>query len=71
MIIDVFPTVGLNDILGFTDSFNTNYYCRFCKMKGAMQKQLDQNYNENVNIDLSKTGIKSNCAFHILSKFHV
>lgn len=23
--------LGLNDVLGFTTSFNSNYYCRFCK----------------------------------------
>lgn len=35
--------LGLNSILGFTESFRANFYCRFCKCdREEMQKQCEQ-----------------------------
>lgn len=52
--------LGLNDILGFTESFFANFHCRFCKLKkDVMQKQLVEDYKflrnyENYGDDVAK-----------------
>ncbi|XP_067635101.1 uncharacterized protein [Eurosta solidaginis] len=72
--------LGLNDILGFTTSFNSNYYCRFC-MRSKAEMHLDcveytdfirseKNYNAAlVTNDVKLTGIKLNCLFNDLTFF--
>jgi hypothetical protein len=67
--------LGLNEILGFTTSFNANYNCRFCKAdKSSWQKLGTEdakflrnkiNYQEDVQIqDVSQTGIIDDCFLH-------
>lgn len=74
--------LGVNDILGFTKGCNTNFFCRFCKLKKIVtQSQLIeelkalrnyQNYCAYVLIgDLSKTGINEYSVFNDIYKFHV
>lgn len=74
--------LGLNEILGFTTSFNSNYCCRICRIeKSDRQKATTsdstlkrnlENYNEDVAIsNPSETGIKENCVFHKIESFNV
>lgn len=74
--------LGLNGILSFSEGFNHNYYCRFCKLpKNVMQKQLfeDSTYLrncQNYSADLlcgnfSLTGIKGPSIFNTICRFHV
>lgn len=74
--------LGLHSILGFVESFNSNYSCRFCKMDIIQRslatledKRLLRNknsYETDVNLkDPSSTGIKERCIFNQLSDFYV
>lgn len=73
--------LGLNGILSFSEGFNHNYYCRFCKAKKkVMQKQLIEdvsslrnydNYCADVLKDFAQTGIKENSIFNGIYRFHV
>lgn len=74
--------LGLNTILGFSQCFRSNYYCRFCKMhKEVTEKQVrpqkqnirnKDNYKADVATnDVKITGIKEVCVFNALNSFHV
>lgn len=74
--------LGLNDILGFTTSFKSNYYCRFCtRNKEEMQYDCVEhadslrtivNYNDALKVgDFKLNGVKNNCLFNDLNTFHV
>lgn len=70
--------LGLNSILGFHESFQSNYFCRFCKTHRTEAKyQVVENEDlrniENYNDDCSSLsfGIKEACIWHELSNFHV
>lgn len=74
--------LGLNTILGFTKSFNSNFYCRACKRsKLEMRKDTKEhpnylrnvdNYNEDVFLNNYKiTGIRENSIFNSIDSFHV
>lgn len=74
--------LGLNSILGFSEGFNANYYCRFCKVpKRKAQVMITEdrdllrnptNYSKDVESnDFSKTGIKEECVFNRIPSFHV
>lgn len=74
--------LGLNGILGFTECFVANHYCRFCILKkDVLQKQFFEDFDSLRNYknychgvalgNLSKTGIFEECAFNKLCKFHV
>lgn len=74
--------LGLNQILGFTTSFNSNLFCRFCYInKKSMQNTFDEiqcnvrdafNYETDVLKNDSKTtGILERCVFHVLKFYHV
>lgn len=67
--------LGLNQMLGFTESFKANYYCRFCfKPKSECQvseiEEADKLRNEN-NYQTGVYGIKENCIFNVLDNFNV
>lgn len=73
--------LGLNDILGFTSSFNSNYYCRFCnRHKKDMSYDCvdypelyrnEQSYDAALATKNFKvTGVKSNSLFNELATFH-
>lgn len=74
--------LGLHSLLGFIESFNANYSCRFCKMNkiqrsfATMEDKAFCRTVESYLIDLqlqdpSRTGIKADCIFHYLPNFHV
>lgn len=71
--------LGLHLLLGFNESFNSNYHCRFCREKKTItQKQTKENANalrtvENYTEDLkmNQFGIKQPCFFNELKSFHV
>lgn len=74
--------LGLNEILGFTTSFNSTYSCRICRIDKCERqkttandttlKRTSENYKEDVEInDPSKTGINENCVFHKIESFSV
>ncbi|XP_043481648.1 uncharacterized protein LOC122510809 [Leptopilina heterotoma] len=73
---------GFQSINGFVESFNANYYCRFCKEhRTTMRQQKKENLEMlrniiNYEVDLrtdnfSITGIKSRCIFNSLFSFHI
>lgn len=74
--------LGQHAVTGFVESFNADYYCRFCKEhKNIMKRQLRENvlalrnrinYEEDVlSNNVSQTGIKNRCIWHILNSYHV
>lgn len=73
--------LGLNNVLGFTTSFNSNFYCRFCtRQKSDMchdgvehtnHMRNKENYTSALNTkDVKLTGIKAECLFNQLDSFH-
>ncbi|KYN20118.1 hypothetical protein ALC57_07546 [Trachymyrmex cornetzi] len=74
--------LGFHSVTGFTESFNANYYCRFCKEhKLVMKRQVRENVlllrnKENYETDIlinnvSLTGIKDRCVWNELQAYHV
>ncbi|XP_066596628.1 uncharacterized protein [Prorops nasuta] len=74
--------LGLNSILGFTRSFKSNYFCRFCteskvnstKSCKANNSLLRNKKNYEVALkknDISQTGIKERSIFNDVHDFHV
>lgn len=74
--------LGLNSILGFTKSFNANFYCRFCKMPKSLSytavkedlnflRDKDSYAQDLIKQDISLTGIYENCLLNNLENFHV
>ena len=82
LIISLFlgDNLGLNTILGFSESFSSNFYGRFCKQHRDVAKILTK---ENVELlrnpsnydtalhDFKKTGIKENSVWNRINNFHV
>lgn len=75
-------SLRFHSITGFTESFNANYYCRFCKehklvMKRQVRKNLlllrnKENYEADILINnISLTDIKNRCVWNELQTFHV
>lgn len=70
--------LGLNEILGFTTSFNCAYCCRICRIdkpgrQTATQnnpnlKRNSENYKEDV--DAASTGVKEECIFNRIVSFN-
>jgi len=74
--------LGLHSMLGFNESFNANYPCRFClcsKMEcnylvvqDESKMRNEENYSQGVAIDdLSLTGINELCVWNQTIDFHV
>lgn len=74
--------LGLNDSLGFTNSFNANFFCRFCRRhKSYLSKDLIEysdflrdeiNYNSDLKLnDLKRTGIVEDSLLNTIDEFHV
>lgn len=74
--------LGLNTVLGFTSSFNHQFFCRFCKTPKSITQTLSSdivstarnptNYLEDVVTgDVSVTGIKEMSIFNTIDTFHV
>lgn len=74
--------LGLNSMLGFTSSFNSNYFCRFCKISKKMSCYESNvkncllrnkiNYNSDIlKNNVQDSGIKEQCAWNDVDGFHV
>ncbi|XP_055855910.1 uncharacterized protein LOC129919101 isoform X1 [Episyrphus balteatus] len=73
--------LGLNQILEFSKSFSSNYYCRFCIAPIASTKVMckedstlirtEENYDENLSKDFSSTGVYKNSILNKIPSFHV
>ncbi|XP_075168716.1 uncharacterized protein LOC142240860 [Haematobia irritans] len=74
--------LGLNAILGFSESFSSNYYCRLCKehrddIKLASNENVymlrnPENYEQDLqDKDFKSSGIKENSVWNDLNNFHV
>ncbi|XP_029674533.1 uncharacterized protein LOC115242409 [Formica exsecta] len=74
--------LGLNSALGFTESFNATYFCRFCKMskndshscpvKRTDLLRTEQNYNNDLLLNnMKETGVKENSVWNKVNYFHV
>lgn len=71
--------LGVHTILGLTQSFTSNYFCRFCRIdKNAASVSINENSQllrntENYEIDLNTQtfGIKSPCIWNTLKNFHL
>lgn len=71
--------LGVHSILGLTESFSSNYFCRFCtSSKLDTQKQLSEsletirqpgNYQEH--LENSAFGVKTECIWNELPNFHI
>ncbi|XP_058456098.1 uncharacterized protein LOC131433557 isoform X1 [Malaya genurostris] len=73
--------LGINTIMGYATSFNSMFYCRFCRIsknQAQIQIQLDpglnrnkQNYNEDALKAVNESGIKDYSSFNRLQHYHV
>lgn len=74
--------LGLNTLLGYNNSFSSNYFCRICKrhkketgtdcVEIANSLRNFTNYEKDVSLnDPSNTGIKNSSVFNTLPNFHV
>lgn len=71
--------LGLNSILGYTESFSTNYFCRYCHADKQTSQSLDMedltllrtvdSYQNDV--ETYSHGIKELCIFNELENYHV
>ena len=73
--------LGMNGVCGFTESFTTNveYWCRICRATGEQCGYLTEEVKsllrdvDNYASDLLNNtgGVKEECCFHALKKFHI
>lgn len=74
--------LGLNSICGFSKSFSSNYFCRFCKAHKTLTHTLGEedetllrsvdNYVQDIKTNnLSLTGISQNSILNNINSFHV
>lgn len=74
--------LGLNQIFGFIESFNSSYCCRKCKatldqiqnmtVEDPTMFRTKKNYQKDVLKHVpSEPGIKHECVFHRVDRFHV
>ena len=72
---------GLNTILGYSESFSANLYCRLCRLSKAeaqyateirdIDLRTEGNYNADVQSNNFQTsGVKENSAFNEIPYFH-
>lgn len=79
MILILGDNLGLNTLLGFSESFSSNYYCRICrcdKKQAAFDifdnKTLLRNVtNYAIDADNTDFGVKELCFLNQLDTFHV
>jgi hypothetical protein len=74
--------LSIQTVLGFSDSFSANYYCRWCKMKKNIAHVTTkedstlfrnvQNYEDDLALNnFSETGLKFSSIFNDISYYHV
>lgn len=79
LILIMGDNLGLNSLLGFAESFNAHYFCRFCLTHRNITKVITNSSGCNLrtteNYDLhcvdSTYGIKEKCIWNDLNNFHV
>lgn len=71
--------LGINEILGFTKSFNSKYFCRFCNITKEESKGISppsssrtvlQYENDLRQNNVKETGVREKCQFNQLEHFH-
>lgn len=81
-VLIVGDNLGLNSMLGFVESFNSTFYCRFCKsqkkdmrvmpVEDTCTLRTEENYFlDCCIIDVPRTGLKENSVWNQLLNFHV
>lgn len=80
LVLVLGDNLGLNQILGFIDSFNKDYFCRMCRatLKECREECVEDesklrnrtNYEEDLKAG-EINGIKEECIFHKVNGFHV
>lgn len=74
--------LALNNILGFSRSFSSNYFCRFCKAnkletRHSFTEEINKlrnktNYTDDIiTNNVNETGIRENSIFNNIGTFHV
>lgn len=74
--------LGMHTLLELTESFSSNFRCRFCKIKKINSYHMctedktlfrtHKNYGHDlITNDATKTNIKEQCIWHQLSNFHL
>lgn len=74
--------LGLHTLLGFAESFQANFYCRFCKCPRLETQTLCKEVIELIRTkdtykvdlesnDITKTGIKAECSWNRIKSFEV
>jgi hypothetical protein len=70
--------LGLNSLLGFTESFSSHYFCRKCRSsKAETQVAIFENYStlrnqQNYKLDVvnKEFGVQGSCIFNSLKNYH-
>lgn len=71
--------LALNEVLGFSESFNSTYFCRLCRAnskecsQGIFINPDDLRTIENYQKDLEEknAGVREDCIFHKLDNYHI
>lgn len=79
LVLILGDNLGLNQILSFMDSFNSEHFCRMCRatykecqeMCTEDEKILRNRSNYEEDLKGLKNGIKEECIFHKVTGFHV
>lgn len=79
LVLVVGDNLGMNSVLGFEESFNAHYFCRFCSTpKDETKTQCIQNTsmlrtNANYSSDSQNQdhGVKETCVFNVIPNFNV
>lgn len=79
LLLMIGDNLGLNSVMGFTESFNAEHFCRICLApKSTTQREINESQfvlrtKENYDLDLETLshGIKEKCVWHDLQNFHV
>lgn len=80
LVLIIGDNAGSNGILGFPESFNTDFFCRVCKatlkecramcVEDELKLRNRNDYETDLQ-DVSKSGLKEECVFHKVIGFHV
>ncbi|XP_043478508.1 uncharacterized protein LOC122508907 [Leptopilina heterotoma] len=82
LVLVLGDNLGLNSILGFTESFIAKFWCRICKADKSMMKLMlvedrellrtVENYEKDLESnDISQTGIKDICIWNEVKGVHI
>ncbi|CAG9818760.1 unnamed protein product [Phaedon cochleariae] len=74
--------LGLHMLLGFSQSFSSNFFCRFCRVHrdvslksakiNADERRTKENYEADLSLNnVSLTGIKESCIFNNVNNYHI